>query len=130
MKWLSTHIMPANCERMVAVAAPRIPQPSQKIKTGARIMLHPTVSIGTHRVTNRSTDVSFRGNTNCNFQFLPIYRESENFYLPLLVPPTVVFITLPAVTTSLVGTERYLAQYACIRSVSVYHSLPDAGTSY
>ena len=27
MKWLSTHIMPANCERMVAVAAPRIPQP-------------------------------------------------------------------------------------------------------
>lgn len=71
-----------------------------------------------------------RGNTNCNFQFLPIYRESENFYLPLLVPPTVVFITLPAVTTSLVGTERYLAQYACIRSVSVYHSLPDAGTSY
>ena len=81
-------------------------------------------------VTNRSTDVSFRGNTNCNFQFLPIYRESENFYLPLLVPPTVVFITLPAVTTSLVGIERYLAQYACIRSVSVYHSLPDAGTSY
>jgi Na+-driven multidrug efflux pump len=78
----------------------------------------------------RSTDVSFRGNTNCNFQFLPIYRESENFYLPLLVPPTVVFITLPAITTSLVGTERYLAQYACIRSVSVYHSLPDAGTSY
>ena len=36
MKWLSTHIMPANCERMVAVAAPRIPQPSQNIKTGAK----------------------------------------------------------------------------------------------
>lgn len=45
MKWLSTHIMPANCERMVAVAAPRIPQPSQNIKTGASMMLHPTVSM-------------------------------------------------------------------------------------
>ena len=53
MKWLSTHIMPANCERMVAVAAPRIPQPSQKIKTGARIMLHPTVSM--------EDSIAFRG---------------------------------------------------------------------
>ena len=49
------------------------------------------------------------------------YRHTE---------PAAVFIALLAVVTSLVGTERHLAQYACIRSFGFYHRLPDAGTSY
>jgi len=44
-KWLTTHIMPINCEMTVAVAAPRIPQSKWKMKIGARIMLHTTVTI-------------------------------------------------------------------------------------
>ena len=37
--------MPINCEMTVAVAAPRIPQSKWKMKIGARIMLHTTVTI-------------------------------------------------------------------------------------
>ena len=37
--------MPMNCERMVAMPAPRIPHSSQKMNMGANTMLQPTVSI-------------------------------------------------------------------------------------
>ena len=44
-KWESTHIIPTNWEAIVAVAAPRIPQSSTKMKIGARMTLQPTVNI-------------------------------------------------------------------------------------
>lgn len=34
-KWFTTHIIPINCDRTVAIVAPRIPQPKWKMKTGA-----------------------------------------------------------------------------------------------
>ena len=37
--------MPKNCEQTVASAAPRMPQSNTKMKMGARMMLHPTVSM-------------------------------------------------------------------------------------
>ena len=66
-----------------------------------------------------------------NFQFLPIYQESEKFLsFPLSLSANCCIY--PACCYYLiVRTEQYLAQYACASDlISVYHSLPDAGTSY
>lgn len=43
-KWFTTHIIPINCDRTVAIAAPRIPQPKWKMKTGAMMTLAITVT--------------------------------------------------------------------------------------
>ena len=41
LKYAMTHTNEMNCEMMVAQAAPAMPQPKPKMKTGSRIMLRP-----------------------------------------------------------------------------------------